>query len=172
LENRQRITGRVKWFDGVKGFGFVTSDSGGPDVLLHANVLRNFGQGSIAEASFVDAEILQTPKGMQVAEIYSISPPSSPEPSPVDATEALPEITGEMGPVQPARIKWFDKVRGFGFANVFGHSGDIFVHIEILRRCGLSELQPGEAVCIRVADGPRGKMAATVHSWDHGLADQ
>jgi CspA family cold shock protein len=70
-------------------------------------------------------------------------------------------------PFSPARVKWFDKGKGFGFANVFGNAEDVFVHVEILRRCGLADLQPGEAVAIKVVDGPRGKMAAEVRSWDY-----
>jgi CspA family cold shock protein len=49
-ENEQTaITGHVKWFDPSKGFGFVLADNGGPDILLHANVLRNFGHSSVAD---------------------------------------------------------------------------------------------------------------------------
>ncbi len=65
-----------------------------------------------------------------------------------------------------ARIKWFDKSKGFGFANEFGSSDDIFVHVETLRRYGLADLMPGEAICLKIADGERGKMAVEVRSWD------
>ncbi len=66
---------------------------------------------------------------------------------------------------------WFDKVKGFGFANVFGNPEDVFIHIEVLRRSGLSELQPGEAICLRVVHGQRGCMAAQVTSWDSVVHD-
>ena len=66
----------------------------------------------------------------------------------------------------PARVKWFDKAKGFGFANVFGHPEDIFVHAEVLRSCGMADLLPGEAVAMKVVEGPRGNMAAEVRSWD------
>ena len=67
----------------------------------------------------------------------------------------------------PPRVKWFDKAKGFGFANVFGQSDDVFVHVEVLRRFGLADLQAGEAVAMKVVDGPRGKLAAEVRSWDY-----
>ncbi|MHA1128835.1 MAG: cold-shock protein, partial [Alphaproteobacteria bacterium] len=38
------IKGQVKWFDATKGFGFVVSEDEDGDILLHANVLRNFGR--------------------------------------------------------------------------------------------------------------------------------
>lgn len=72
-------------------------------------------------------------------------------------------------PLQPARIKWFDKAKGFGFANVFGCDDDIFVHIEVMRRSGLSDLAAGEAIVMRVMPGKRGRIAIEVLTWDAGL---
>jgi CspA family cold shock protein len=69
-------------------------------------------------------------------------------------------------PLEPARVKWFDKGKGFGFANVFSSSDDVFVHVEVLRASGLSDLAAGEAVCLRIIDGKRGRMAAQVLSWE------
>ena len=68
------------------------------------------------------------------------------------------------------RVKWFDKGKGFGFANIFGSAEDVFLHVEVLRRSGLSDLQPGEALAIRVIDGKRGRMAAEVHAWEAALS--
>jgi CspA family cold shock protein len=72
-------------------------------------------------------------------------------------------------PVEPARVKWFDKGKGFGFANVFGRTEDVFVHIEVLRHSGFADLQAGEAVGLRIVDGKRGRMAVQVVSWDSAL---
>ncbi|MEC8195887.1 MAG: cold shock domain-containing protein, partial [Pseudomonadota bacterium] len=74
-------------------------------------------------------------------------------------------------PLEPARVKWFDKGKGFGFANVFGNSEDIFLHIEVLRRSGLSDLQPGEALALRVIDGKRGRMATEVLAWENAVLE-
>lgn len=166
----QKIDGQVKWFDPVKGFGFVVADSGGPDILLHANVLRNFGQSSVADGANIELMTQETQRGVQAVEILSISAPES-----VDATqlEDLQQIDSpedlEDLPLEPARVKWFDKGKGFGFANVFGREDDIFVHVEVLRRQGLAELQPGEALAIRVIEGGRGLMAAQVCPWETAL---
>lgn len=158
--------GQVKWFDPGKGFGFVVSDDGGPDILLHANVLRNFGQSSVADGAEVEIVTHRTERGVQAIEVVSIEPPVREDDTPLAdfAGLTLEEIRAK--PLVAARVKWFDKGKGFGFANVFGGVEDVFVHIEVLRQSGLADLQPGEAVAMRVIEGQRGCMAAEVHAWE------
>lgn len=160
------VQGQVKWFDPVKGFGFILSDDGGADILLHANVLRNFGQSSVAEGARVEVQVNDTERGVQAIEVISVSPPIETVETVSRAVE-LARVDGE--PLVPARVKWFDKAKGFGFANVFGNSEDVFLHVETLRLSGLSDLQPGEAISIQVVDGERGRMAATVMPWESAL---
>jgi CspA family cold shock protein len=165
----KRVTGIVKWFDPGKGFGFVLSDDGGPDILLHANVLRNFGQSSVADQAVIEILVQETERGMQTTEILSIEPASTLDAGKDDDFQ-MPDDQ-DAGEMEPARVKWFDKAKGFGFANVFGNSDDIFIHVEVLRRSGLADLQPGEAICVRVVDGERGIMASHVLSWDASFQD-
>lgn len=164
-----KIDGQVKWFDPVKGFGFVVAEGGGPDILLHANVLRNFGQSSVADGASIELLVQETQRGVQAVEILNISVMESSEAVPLADFEDLDAPDMSDLPLQPARVKWFDKGKGFGFANVFGREEDIFVHVEVLRRQGLAELQPGEALAIRVMEGRRGLMAAQVCSWENAL---
>ena len=160
------MRGVVKWFDPKKGFGFILPDDGGSDVLLHANVLRNFGQSSVADGAEIEVDVLDTTRGQQAVEVFEIVPPEGG----LDYTTEMPdgEILGDVEglELEPARIKWFDKGKGFGFANVFGSSEDVFIHIEVLRRSGLADLQAGEAICIATREGKRGRMAVLVKSWD------
>ncbi len=165
-EGRQRVTGHVKWFDPSKGFGFVIADQGGPDILLHANVLRNFGQGSVVDGSAIDILVQDTQRGLQAVQIVEITPPAAEESVPLrDMVEFSPEDIANR-PIEPARVKWFDKAKGFGFANVFGNSEDVFIHVEVLRRSGLSDLQSGEAIGLRLVEGERGNMAIEVLGWE------
>ena len=167
-----RVTGTVKWFDPSKGFGFVVSDQGGPDILLHANVLRNFGQSSVADAAGIVVVVQETARGIQAVQVLSIEPPATEEePSLIQTGGEIAEPVDLSLPLEPARVKWFDKAKGFGFANVFGRGEDVFLHIEVLRRSGLADLQPGEAVSLRVVDGKRGRMATQVTSWEAALRD-
>ena len=167
-----RIVGHVKWFDPVKGFGFVVSDDGGPDILLHVNVLRNFGQNSIADGAGVEIGTQSTERGVQATEIFRIEPPEPVKAAPLADIAMLDQEEVDAAELEPARVKWFDKAKGFGFANVFGKSEDVFLHVEVLRRSGLSDLQPGEALALRVIDGKRGRMAAEVVPWEAGLPDE
>lgn len=164
-----RMRGRVKWFDPVKGFGFVLADAGGEDILLHANVLRNFGQSSVADDAIIELDVQQTERGVQATQVIEILPPEGAEmPGLADFESIDPEVL-RAAPLKPARIKWFDKSKGFGFANTFGEEGDVFIHIEVLRRSGLADLQPGEALAIREIEGKRGRMATEVNAWETAL---
>ena len=165
----QVMQGRIKWFDPAKGFGFIVSDSTSTDILLHANVLRNFGQSSVADGAGIEVRVQITPRGIQAIEVLSIEPPEG-------AAVPLGEGSGLMSldevkhlEMEPARVKWFDKAKGFGFANVFGRPEDVFIHVEVLRVSGFADLASGEAVALRVVDGRRGRMAVQVLSWESAV---
>lgn len=163
------VAGLVKWFDTNRGFGFVIDDNGGPDVLLHANVLRDFGQGAISEGARITLVTITTGRGLQASQVLSIEPPQA------EGRCLMPELStysaAELAalPLEPARVKWFDRNKGFGFASVFGKHGDVFLHAEILRRSSFADLNPGEAIALRIIMGERGMMAVEVHTWDKAL---
>lgn len=160
------LSGVVKWFDPNKGFGFVIADTGGPDILLHVNVLRNFGQSSIADGTRIDLFAQETDRGVQATGVVAVHPPDGSHAIVLADIIELDADAVAAAPLEPARVKWFDKAKGFGFANVFGKREDVFVHIEVLRQSGLSDLQPGEALAMRVIKGKRGHMAAEVQAWE------
>ncbi|MGO4909672.1 cold-shock protein [Pseudorhodobacter sp. W20_MBD10_FR17] len=166
------LHGRVKWFDPVKGFGFILSEETGTDVLLHANVLRNFGQSTVADGAEIVVNVQHTQRGVQAVEVFSITPPEGT--GFVMASEGNSFTAEEIAacPLEPARVKWFDKGKGFGFANVFGRAEDVFVHIEVLRMSGFADLAAGEAISLRILEGKRGRMAAQVLAWDASLKVQ
>lgn len=161
--------GHVKWFDPIKGFGFIVADQGGSDVLLHANVLRNYGQSSVADGTPIWFKSQSTARGLQAVVVVKIE---SAVGVPINLSEEENRLTTEellQLPIQAARVKWFDKSKGFGFANVWGFVEDVFLHVEVVTHSGFADLQAGEAVCLRVTDGKRGKMAVQVLSWDSAV---
>src|SRR5580692_12299660 len=71
-----RISGRVKWFDAGKGYGFIVPDDPGQtglrDVLLHVTSLRNCGRESAPEGAMIVCEVVKRPKGWQVHEVVEL----------------------------------------------------------------------------------------------------
>lgn len=163
---KQHTKGTVKWFDTTRGFGFVEVDEFERDVLLHVNVLRASGRTSVVEGSLVDMEVASTPRGLQATTVHDVQAPDPSAPVGVDAPEYLQPADPDAA-LEPARVKWYDRGKGFGFANVFGQAGDVFIHAEVLRRYGLADLAPGEAVCLRTREGDRGRLAVEVRPWEY-----
>lgn len=159
------LTGRVKWYDSVKGYGFVEIDDQRGDVLLHANCLRRSGVSEAPEGASIKLEAVAGERGRQAVTVLEIQsePMVPPEPRPTQVIEAV----GEASAWQPSRVKWFDRAKGFGFLNAFGDNADVFVHMETLRAAGLTDLDAGEAVAARIVQGPRGKMASEVCLWEN-----
>lgn len=164
------MSGRVKWYDPEKGYGFVVPAEGGPDVMVHAHCVRSAGLGLLDEGQAVSLTVVRGERGLQATEIVSVSEETQAEPDELDGASVRPtEIAAEAEPVGDyvaARVKWFNKQKGFGFLNVFGDPADVFVHMETLRRHGFQDLQPGEAVCVRLVKGPRGSMAGELCRWE------
>ena len=160
------VEGRVKWYDSGKGYGFVDADDGEGDVLLHANCLRRSGVAQAPEGARIVLEAVRGDRGRQAVNILKLEDLSSePGPAEIKPTEALSQTVAAED-WAPARVKWFDRAKGFGFVNVFADSADVFVHMETLRSAGLTDLAPGEGVAVKVTDGARGKMAAEVCAWE------
>jgi CspA family cold shock protein len=159
------IAGLIKWFDISKGYGFIVPDGGGADVLLHVTTLRRDGFLTAREGARVVCEVLQRAKGLQVFRVLSLDLSTAVNP----AQTALPRTHVQVTPVggfEVAVCKWFNRVRGFGFLSRGDGTGDIFIHMETLRRFGITELKPGDAFLVRFGDGPKGLMAAEIRPLD------
>jgi cold shock protein len=164
------LTGVIKWFDVSKGYGFIIPDNGLPDVLLHVTCLRRDGFQTAYEGARVVCEVLQRPKGLQAFRVLSMDESTAIHPSQIPPRTHV-TVTPTSG-LERAQVKWFNRLRGFGFLTRGEGTPDIFVHMETLRRYGMTELRPGQIVLVRYGPGPKGLMAAEVRpdAGPHGPA--
>ena len=154
------LTGVIKWFDVSKGYGFIVPDNGLPDILLHVTCLRRDGYQTAYEGARVVCEVLQRPKGLQAFRILSMDDSTAVHPAQMPARTHL--TVAPTSGLERAMVKWFNRLRGFGFLTRGEGTPDIFVHMETLRRYGIAELRPGQTVLVRYGPGPKGLMAAEV----------
>src|SRR3982750_1368342 len=156
------LSGTIKWFDVSKGYGFIVPDNGLPDVLLHVTCLRRDGFQTAYEGSRVVCEALQRPRGLQAFRILSMDESTAVHPTQMPPARTHVTVAPTSG-LERAQVKWFNRLRGFGFLTRGGGTPNIFVPMETLRRFGLAELRPGQFVLVRFGHGPKGLMAAEVH---------
>jgi CspA family cold shock protein len=160
------ITGRVKWFDATRGFGFLVSDEIDGDVLLHFSVLREHGRRSVPEGAIIECVPVRLERGLQAKKVLSIDTSSA---LPQQPRSSMPSgeradrkaLADSAGAFEPVEVKWFNRVRGYGFLKRPDESGgeDVFVHMETVRMSHLPELQPGQWLEARIAPSSKGLTA-------------
>ncbi len=162
------VAGRIKWFDVAKGYGFIVPDNGMPDVLLHVTTLRKDGFQTVQEGMRIVCEAVMRAKGLQVFHIVSMDESTATHPAQTPPARTHSQVVPSSG-FEICVVKWFNRVRGFGFLSRGDGTEDIFVHMETLRRYGIAELKPGDGLLVRFGDGPKGLMAAEVRPLEAAL---
>jgi CspA family cold shock protein len=163
-----QVAGRIKWFDVVKGYGFVAADDGGGDILVHYNLLGPLGRKSLPEGAEVVVVVRNGPRGRQAASIVDLDLATAigPDQDRVQQRSANRldplDFLDQAGDFEPVQVRWFNRAKGYGFLLRSDGVTQAFIHMETVRRGGLEGLVPGQALFARVHEGPRGALAVTI----------
>jgi CspA family cold shock protein len=174
---------RVKWFNPEKGFGFVEMTDGSGEAFLHVRQVEAAGHSALESGTTLVIKVGTGQKGPQVQEIVSVDTSTAEPEPPRGARPARPPRAGGPGgqsggfsrpssgpsarpvsgpPEVPATVKWFDSVKGYGFVSVEGESKDLFLHISVVERAGLGQLDQGQAVRVAIVEGRKGPEVGAI----------
>ncbi|KPF72367.1 cold-shock protein [alpha proteobacterium AAP81b] len=165
------VSGTVKWFDPVRGYGFmVPVPHEGSDILVHFTVVRDIGRRTLPEGATLTCAVIARERGRQARRILSLDLSTAIGPDPETAAQRASDridpqaMIAAAGEFEDVTVKWFNRLKGYGFVVRDNSAEDIFVHMETVRRAGMVELVPGQPLRVRVAPGHKGPLAVLIET--------
>lgn len=169
---KSSATGKVKWFNATKGYGFITLDSGG-DAFCHASALQAAGHSEVPQGATVVCDLADGQRGLQVVNVHSVDLSTAEAPSRGPRRDfgggggdrfggdrfggrGHFRDSGPSGPMVEGKIKFFNDQKGFGFVMPDNGSGDIYLHASALRRSGVQSVEPDQRIRYSTRQGNKG----------------
>ncbi|MFN7163879.1 MAG: cold-shock protein [Hyphomonas sp.] len=154
-----RVIGHIKWFDSVKGYGFIVAESTSDaaltgDVMIHISCLRDYGETFADEGAKIVCDAARRPRGWQTVHIIEMERPRA----------AVARERGDRPDFEEVTLKWFNKARGYGFVRRSTDEIDIFVHAVALRKAGYEDVEPGTLIEVVIETGAKGDHVLSVRS--------
>ena len=170
--------GKVKWFNGTKGYGFVTLDNGG-DAFCHASALQAVGHADVPPGTTIVCDLADSQRGLQVVTVHSVDTSTAEAPARGPRRDFgggggrfggggdrfggggggyrdAGRDSGPSGPMVEGKVKFFNEQKGFGFVMPDAGSGDIYLHASALRRSGISNVEPDQRIRYSTRQGNKG----------------
>ena len=135
-ENTTEMTGRVKWFNQYKGYGFVAIDGIPEDIFLHFSVVDESNIKYLGKDDVIMCTVHKSDKGYQISQIKSVI--SHGKFSTNKKTQKVSAI-----------MKWFNPAKGFGFAQL-DTGEDVFIHSSLLKRLDIKEIEPNQKITLTI----------------------
>jgi CspA family cold shock protein len=166
--------GKVKWFNGTKGYGFITLDNGG-DAFCHASALQAAGHAELPPGATIICDLADSARGLQVVAVHSVDLSTAEAPARGPRRDfgggggggrfgdrggfgggGGYRDAGPAGPMVEGKVKFFNDQKGFGFVMPDSGSGDIYLHASALRRSGISVVEPDQRIRYSTRQGNKG----------------
>jgi CspA family cold shock protein len=162
------VEATVKWFNPEKGFGFAEIADGSGDAFLHVKAVQALGRETLAPGAKLSVQVGQGQKGRQITNVLSIISEGDGAPAPARTPRPAASSFGGHAPdpstatEMVGTVKWFNPAKGMGFVEVEDGGKDVFVHISVVERAGLSSLAEGQRITMRVVDTQKGRQAVSL----------
>ena len=162
------VVATVKWYDPVKGYGFLTPADGLRDVFCHVSAVSRAGLLTLGEGATVTCEVVQGRQGPQVERIHTVDastalsvPAERLRPIHGEQGHAYDEHRASPGQRVAATVKCFVASKGFGFLTPDDGSADVVCHVSFVEEASCGTLVQGASVICAVVEGRKGPVVSS-----------